>query len=191
MGRGLATNMTARLRRVLLPVFAILASIGTIVDRIFDLRDVLNMNVPPWFWFVVFMSLFFVSVLGLVYGQARGIEELRRSETKEHTKEERLEERRMRLEIFRDKVDDLIRRGADLLVTLKKSSGSQAPGYLAVAIQKWGRECHAAIDPRYPGVAAIFMSELPDMDNMYDRNLLVPYLEKRLADLQQVKERDD
>lgn len=67
------------MRRMAAPALALLSAIGFIVDQILNFQQLLGMSLAPWFWPVVFFSLFFLAVMAIIYGQNKRVEALERN----------------------------------------------------------------------------------------------------------------
>lgn len=90
---------------------------------------------------------------------------------------------------FSERVDESIRKGRDLLAALDRYSSAHVSDRLIEAVMNWGGECHALLKSSNPGLAAIFLSEIEEMEEWETptKRKLARYVESGIDELQNIR----
>ena len=176
------------LRRFLGPVIATISALLWLANRAFDFRDMSQMNVPPWFWSIVFGAIFFISIIGTVVVQGRELEHLKR-ELGRPAPEGRTDKQSIKSVLLVDRLESFMRQGGDIVEGLQRIQGLQASYVHWSTVIDWGREVYFVIKSKYPGYAAFFLSDQPPQNDLR-KDLLLGYMNRRLGDIRALIERE-
>lgn len=159
-----------KLPKTLLFIWLGIVSLAFVIEQTVNLRDLVGMDVSGLFWEAVLSGLFLVTLIGILIVQDRQIEGLRQEIPHRPA----------------DVVGEALRRGSDIVAGLSQITGGRATYELQVAIEDWASRAYYLLHPSHPGVAAFFLSDIPQNDHRYEKELLLDYMYRRLGDLRKV-----